>query len=56
MIQSLLDSKAAYLTDEVAVVFFNEPTLVNIDKARKLLDRITDELIKEKINAQPTKS
>jgi len=53
MIQSLsdlLDTKAAYLTDKVAVVFKDQPSLESIQEARRLLDRITDDMIREKLN------
>lgn len=50
LLNDLLEGKAAYLTDKVAVVFMDQPSLESIQSARKLLDRITDELIKEKLN------
>ena len=43
--QDLLDAKASYMTDKVAIVFMKEPTLQAIEDARKLLNQITDELI-----------
>jgi hypothetical protein len=55
MIQSLsdlLDTKAAYLTDKVAVVFKDQPSLESIQEVRRLLDRITDEMIREKLNGR----
>ena len=41
----LLNAKASYMTDKVAIVFMKEPTLLVIADARKLLDEITDYLI-----------
>lgn len=41
----LLNAKASYMTDKVAIVFMKEPTLQVIADARKLLDEITDYLI-----------
>jgi hypothetical protein len=48
-IKELLDSKAAFLTDNVTIVFRNDPDLKSIAEARKLLDQITDQLIKDKL-------
>jgi len=41
----LMNAKASYMTDKVAIVFMKEPTLQAIEEARKLLNDITDTLI-----------
>ena len=41
----LLNGKESYMTDKVAIVFLQEPTLEAIEEARKLLNDITDSLI-----------
>lgn len=57
----LSEFKASYMTDKVVVLFKNNPTLRDIEKARKLLDQVTDTLVMEAINednawvAVPTK-
>lgn len=37
------------MTDKVAIIFKQEPTLQAIEEARKLLNDITDTLIEDKI-------
>ena len=46
----LLNAKASYMTDKVAIVFMKEPTLQAIEDARKLLNQITDTLIMKELN------
>ena len=46
----LSEFKASYMTDKVVVLFKNNPTLWDIEKARKLLDQVTDTLVMEAIN------
>jgi hypothetical protein len=42
----LVNAQTSYMTDKVAIVFMQEPTLQAIEEARKLLNDITDDLIK----------
>lgn len=45
----IFKSQVSYMTDKVAIIFKQEPTLQAIEEARKLLNDITDTLIEDKI-------
>ena len=51
--RSLKDAQLEIMARGVWICFQNDPTLEDIDQARRLLDQLTDELIKEKFNADP---
>jgi len=48
----LLDSKASYMTSRVAIIFKHDPTLNDIEEARRLLNQITDTLILKQMESQ----
>jgi hypothetical protein len=52
--RSLKDAQLAIMARGVWICFQNDPTLEDIHQARRLLDQLTDELIKEKfdVNSQ----
>lgn len=41
----LLDARASYMTSRIAIIFKHDPTLQDIEEARRLLNQITDTLI-----------
>jgi hypothetical protein len=49
--RSLKNAQLAIMAKGVWICFQNDPTLDDIEQARRLLDQLTDELIKEKFNA-----
>jgi hypothetical protein len=49
--KSLKDAQLAIMAKGVWICFQNDPTLEDIDQARRLLDQLTDELIREKFDA-----
>ena len=49
MMKDIFDSKASYMTDKVAIIFKQEPSLQAIEEARKLLSDITDQLIMDQL-------
>jgi len=51
--KGLKDAQLAIMARGVWICFQNEPTLEDVNQARRLLDQLTDELIKEKFNADP---
>lgn len=46
----LTDFAASFVTDKVAVLFKDQPTLGAIKGARFILDQIADDIIREKLN------
>ena len=55
MIEQLKKADSAIMSNGVWVCFEKKPTLIDIREARRLLDQVTDELIKEKFNAEGEK-
>jgi hypothetical protein len=55
MIEQLKKADSAIMANGVWVCFEKKPTLIDIREARRLLDQLTDELIKEKFNAEGEK-
>lgn len=49
--KGLKDAQLAIMARGVWICFQNNPTLEDIEQARRLLDQLTDELIKEKFDA-----
>jgi hypothetical protein len=49
--KGLKDAQLAIMARGVWICFQNEPTLEDVNQARRLLDQLTDELIKEKFDA-----
>lgn len=49
--KGLKDAQLAIMARGVWICFQNDPTLEDIEQARRLLDQLTDELIKEKFDA-----
>lgn len=51
----LLDSRASYMTSRVAVIFKHDPSLEAIEEARRLLNQITDDLIRKQMEREDDK-
>ena len=51
----LLDAKASYMTSRVAIIFKHDPTLTDIEEARRLLNQITDTLILKQMEREDDK-
>jgi len=51
-LSDLLDAKASYMTSRIAIIFKHDPTLNDIEEARRLLNQITDMLILKQMEKQ----
>ena len=50
MVDKLKDAHTAIMASGVWICFEKQPTIKEVDDARKLLNQLTDELIKEKLD------
>jgi len=51
MLNDLKDAHTAIMASGVWICFEKQPTIKEVDEARRLLNQLTDELIKEKLDA-----
>jgi hypothetical protein len=51
MVDKLKDAHTAIMASGVWICFEKQPTIKEVDDARRLLNQLTDELIKEKLDA-----
>ena len=51
MEDKLKDAHTAIMASGVWICFEKQPTIKEVDDARRLLNQLTDELIREKLNA-----
>ena len=51
MEDKLKDAHTAIMASGVWICFEKQPTIKEVDEARRLLNQLTDELIKETLNA-----
>lgn len=51
MVDNLKDAHTAIMASGVWICFEKQPTIKEVDDARRLLNQLTDELIKEKLDA-----